>query len=64
MTAKGSRRHQKIRPSRDQRLGGTMRMITRMGGWHLTLGETNMVSEIVGMSVTGHGALRRGHGGR
>jgi ubiquinone biosynthesis protein len=45
-------------------IGGSMLLITPMGGWHHTLGETMILSGIVGMLITGIGALRRGHGQR
>ena len=45
-------------------IGGSMLLITPMEGWHHTLGETMIISGIVGMLITGLGALRRGHGQR
>jgi hypothetical protein len=41
-----------------------MLLITPMGGWHHTLGETMIIGGIIGMLITALGALRRGHGRR
>ena len=45
-------------------VGGSMLLITPMGGWHHTLGETMIIGGIIGMLITALGALRRGHGRR
>ena len=45
-------------------IGGSMLLLTPMGGWHHILGETMIVSGIVGMLIAGIGALRRDHGQR
>ncbi len=45
-------------------VGGSMLLITPMEGWHHTLGETMIIGGIVGMLISGLGALRRGHGQR
>jgi len=45
-------------------VGGSMLLITPMGGWHHTLGVAMITSGIVGMLITGIGALRRGQGQR
>ena len=44
--------------------GGSMLLMTPMGGWHDLLGKTMLISGIAGMLITGIGALRRGHGQR
>lgn len=41
-------------------IGGSMLLLTPMGGWHHTLGETMIVGGVVGMLVAGIRALRRG----
>ncbi|MHB8883311.1 MAG: ABC1 kinase family protein [Thermodesulfovibrionales bacterium] len=43
-------------------IGGSMLLITPMGGWHHTLGETMIISGIVGMFITAVRALHRDHG--
>ncbi len=43
-------------------IGGSMLLLTPMGGWHHTLGETMIISGIVGMLISGIGAWRRSHG--
>ena len=45
-------------------IGGSMLLMTPMGGWHDSLGEAMIVSGIVGMLMTGIRALRRDHGRR
>ena len=40
-------------------IGGSMLLMTPMGGWHDTVGETMLVSGLIGMLITGIGALRR-----
>ena len=45
-------------------VGGSMLLLTPMGGWHHVLGETMIVSGIVGMVIATIGALRREHGHR
>jgi ubiquinone biosynthesis protein len=45
-------------------IGGSMLLMTPMGGWHDTVGETMLISGIVGMLITGIGALRRDHSQR
>jgi len=45
-------------------IGGSMLLITPMGGWHHTLGETMIIGGVFGMLITGIGALRRSHGQR
>ena len=42
----------------------SMLLLTPMGGWHHVLGETMIVSGIVGMVIATIGALRREHGHR
>ena len=42
-------------------IGGSMLMMTPMGGWHDVFGGTMLISGIVGMLITGIGALRRDH---
>ncbi|MDP1898992.1 MAG: AarF/UbiB family protein [Rubrivivax sp.] len=41
-------------------IGGSMLLLTPMGGWHHRLGETMIVGGVVGMLVAGILALRRG----
>jgi len=41
-------------------IGGSMLLLTPMGGWHHILGETMIVGGVVGMLVAGILALRRG----
>ena len=43
-------------------VGGSMLLMTSMGGWHDTLGATMIISGIAAMLVTGIDALRRGYG--
>jgi ubiquinone biosynthesis protein len=45
-------------------IGGSMLLMTPMGGWHDILGETMVVSGLFGMLMTGIRALRRDHGQR
>ena len=45
-------------------IGGSMLLLTPMGGWHHILGETMIISGIVGMLITSIHALRRDHGQR
>jgi ubiquinone biosynthesis protein len=45
-------------------IGGSMLLLTPMGGWHHVLGETMIVSGIVGMLIGGIRVLRRDHGRR
>ncbi len=45
-------------------VGGSMLLLTPMGGWHHTLGETMIIGGVIGMLLTGLGALRRSHGHR
>jgi Na+-transporting NADH:ubiquinone oxidoreductase subunit NqrB len=42
-------------------IGGTMLLLTPMGGWHHMLGEGMILSGIIGMIVGQLGALRRYH---
>ena len=41
-------------------IGGSMLLMTPMGGWHDALGQTMIVSGLAGMLITFLGALRRG----
>ncbi len=43
-------------------IGGSMLLMTPMGGWHDALGETMIVGGLVGMLSNGIRALRRDHG--
>ena len=45
-------------------ISGSLLLLTPMGGWHHFLGEAMIVSGIVGMLITGIGAMRRDHGQR
>ena len=45
-------------------ISGSLLLLTPMGGWHHLLGEAMIISGIVGMLVTGIGAMRRDHGHR
>jgi ubiquinone biosynthesis protein len=45
-------------------IGGSMLLMTKMGDWHDILGKTMLISGIVGMLITGIGALRRDHSQR
>ena len=45
-------------------IGGSMLLMTPMGGWHDNLGGTMIISGLVGMLIAGIGALRRSHGQR
>jgi ubiquinone biosynthesis protein len=45
-------------------VSGSLLLLTPMGGWHHWLGEAMVISGIVGMLVTGIGAMRRDHGRR
>ena len=45
-------------------IGGSMLLLTPMGGWHHILGEIMITSGIAGMLIGGIGALRRDHGQR
>jgi len=45
-------------------VAGSLLLLTPMGGWHHFLGETMIISGIVGMLILGIGALRRSHGRR
>ena len=40
-------------------IGGSMLLMTPLGDWHDVLGKTMLISGIVGMLITGIGALRR-----
>lgn len=42
-------------------IGGSMLLMTPMGGWHDAVGQAMMVSGLAGMLITFLGALRRGH---
>ncbi len=43
-------------------IGGSMLLMTPMGGWHDILGEAMLVTGIGGMLMTAIRALRRDHG--
>lgn len=45
-------------------ISGSLLLLTPTGGWHHLLGEAMVISGIVGMLVTGIGAMRRDHGQR
>ncbi len=45
-------------------ISGSLLLLTPMDGWHHLLGEALLISGIVGMLVTGIGAMRRDHGQR
>ena len=45
-------------------IGGSMLLMTPMGGWHDILGETMLIGGIGGMLMTAILALRRDHGRR
>ena len=45
-------------------IGGSMLLMTPMSNWHDTLGETMVICGIIGMLITGIGALRRDHSQR
>ena len=45
-------------------ISGSMLLLTPMGGWHHGLGETMVISGIVGMLFAAVGAMRRDHGRR
>jgi ubiquinone biosynthesis protein len=45
-------------------VGGSMLLLTPMGGWHHRLGETMIISGIVGMFIMSIGAWRRDRGRR
>ncbi|MBL0121620.1 MAG: hypothetical protein IPP88_02465 [Betaproteobacteria bacterium] len=45
-------------------IGGSMLLLTPMGGWHHTVGEAMILSGIAGMVIAAIGALRRDHGHR
>jgi ubiquinone biosynthesis protein len=45
-------------------IGGAMLLMTPMGDWHDIFGKIMLVSGIVGMLITGIGALRRDHSQR
>ena len=45
-------------------IGGSMLLLTPIGGWHHTLGETMIVSGIAGMFISYIGTLRRDRGRR
>jgi ubiquinone biosynthesis protein len=45
-------------------IGGSMLLITPMGGWHHRLGEAMIISGIAGMLITAIRALRLDHGQR
>jgi ubiquinone biosynthesis protein len=45
-------------------VGGSMLLLTPMGGWHHIFGETMIICGIAGMLVAGIGAMRRDHGHR
>jgi len=45
-------------------IGGSMLLITPMGGWHHRLGEAMIICGIAGMLITAIGALRHGNGQR
>lgn len=42
-------------------VSGSLLLLTPMGGWHHTLGETMVISGVLGMLLTGIGAWRRRH---
>jgi ubiquinone biosynthesis protein len=42
-------------------IGGSMLLMTPMGGWHDALGQTMIVSGLGGMLITFLGAVRRGY---
>ena len=43
-------------------VGGSLLLLTPMGGWHHTLGETMIISGMAGMFITSVGAFLRGRG--
>jgi len=45
-------------------IGGSMLLMTPMGGWHDNLGEAMIISGLAGMLINGLRALRRDHGNR
>jgi ubiquinone biosynthesis protein len=45
-------------------IGGSMLLMTPVGHWQDTVGKAMLISEIVGMLMTGIGALRRDHSQR
>jgi hypothetical protein len=45
-------------------IGGSMLLMTPMGDWHDTFGKAMLIGGIVGMLITGIGALRRDHSQR
>lgn len=45
-------------------ISGSMLLLTTSGDWHHSLGEIMIGVGVVGMLVTGFGALRRGQGQR
>jgi hypothetical protein len=45
-------------------IGGSMLLMTPMGGWHDGVGQAVRITGIVGMLITGVRALRRDHGRR
>ena len=45
-------------------ISGSLLLLTPVGGWHHLLGEAMVICGIVGMLVTGIGAMRRDHGQR
>src|ERR1035437_7272124 len=45
-------------------IGGSMLLLTPMGGWHHVLGETMIISGIGGMLITRIVAMRRAHAQR
>jgi ubiquinone biosynthesis protein len=42
-------------------IGGSMLLLTPMGGWHHVIGETMIISGIAGMLIAAIGAVRRRH---
>lgn len=45
-------------------IGGSMLLLTPMGGWHHIFGEIMIITRIAGMLIAGFGAMRRDHGQR
>ena len=45
-------------------VGGSMLLLTPMGGWHHVLGEVMIVSGVIGMAIAAVRAMRRDHGRR
>jgi len=45
-------------------IGGSLLLLTPMGGWHHILGEMMIISGIAGITISAVGAMRRDHGHR